>query len=1425
MGCGSSGTNTVVDQSQPPQQFLDAYSNVASQAQAVAAQPLSQYSGPTVAGFTPAQNQAFSTVNNAQGIANPYINAGSEYISNSTAPVLNGIAGFTTSPDGSTTMSPASMATAVQGYESPYTANVVQATEAELNNQNAQQQAQLTGNAAAQGALGGDRLGVAQAVLAGQQDLSEAPTIAGLENTGYTTALGEANTEQQTGLSANEANAWLNSQAGYGMANLGNEAESTALTGASAQLQTGALQQELAQEELNVPEENFLQAQAYPLQITGWEAGIDEGLGGASGGTSTSTSPGPSTASELTGLGLTGIAGVGLANDAGLFSSSAAPAATDAGTMVAKRGGRIPGFAYGGITPSGGIFGTSPGSTSTTTVPSDPAAAVSGAIGDIGTVANIGKMSGAFGANGWLSGLGSDISGAFDSIFGTTAGVGAANTAAGAAGANIAGGALATAGTAAAIDASAGYGGAAAGGELASLGAASAAAAKRGGRIPMRRFDDGGLVSGFNAGTLDAPTDASIGFVPSASTTGSSRSTIPSAPGATQQPDPASQGLTILNTAGGLSKILKQKNPASDDNDMRRGGRARFDSGGSTSGFTADPTLSTIEEAQSLSALTSADAQARGGAVRRHFDVGGQVSGFSAKPMTPGITQAPATGTPMQAAPQASAGVNDAHVAAAIQKLANPSGRPGFDVGGAALPTAAFAGQAASGGISPNAGNYLKQLQSMSPEQLQELSVRVPPTSPQGQMIQRAVKMQRMTPNQPGMAAAAQAQQSNAPQNPFSPTTSPSASVGNGQGGFGGVSTQPFARSGGRIAGFASGGSSSSGAASAPTLPPSLPVGPGMTSFTSPGGVTVPILPTAGVAPGSTLSTLPTSNFTAPPTSSLPSNTVTYPSLGIGAPAPAPPPSAFTAADASFLAQQMAASQNQFPQGNGDARGGRIRGGFADGGDIDDDTVLSDNGSYVPLSTMQRQDGDSSTPVAGVGDIPLPPPQKPPAPNTDSTAAPSPPGGRQTTSPSPPTPSAPPNYSRPTITPKSGFADSPWLPVLEAGLAIAGGRSPYALENIGQGGLQGVKALEGQQERFDTRAEKQATIDEDANKLAETANYHSKDLNIQGQRNSDAAEEAQDRNATEQQRNANEAKYQSGQLDIQGQKLNQDRFTWQAGLGPDPNDPTKQVSGAWRFSTRQDEPPTFTAGAALTAQQKIDQAAKAAELRAATSPAYPATGFDANGQPVTGTYEFNPETGKREFKPGVTLTGKAGGQGAGSTSEWKYNTWLAVHPDDKQGALDFVAGHKQMTDQDAMKFAYGQAQRELGQGADKKDIDARAAEVAQAVQQGKAAPPPAGTQERSLWERMTGGGNPQPAPQSAPQGAPQPAAQPQQPRAAAPAQAAPAVAAQPKPATPQILASPPPIEQRVPGQTIVQSPKGYFQWQSDGWHPIPAPQQ
>lgn len=432
------GTNTSTTQSGPPAQYLQQYANVNQQAQTAAATPYQPYTGNLQAGLSPDQQQAIQTIQGTQGIANPFINAAAQEYGNSTQDLSQGFAPYATNATdfdyqaGGTAdniynstqpginqadqlynqsakqLTPTQFSAGqVSQYESPYTQQVVNATQAEFNNQNQQQQQAVKGNAISQGAFGGDRADVAAGITAGQQQLAQAPVIAGLENQGYSQALNEFNTQQQVGLGAqqasqqlqqgagagilsgnqqglsamqaagqlqlgagqgiasvggqalgaNEANAWLSSQAGQGLAALGNEALNTNLTQAGAQLGVGNLEQQQAQTALNIPYEQYQAAQAYPFQTSGWLANIAEGLGGASGGQSSTTTPGPSTGSQLAGGALTSAALIGATGGYGsngwlsnLFSGSGGSGIED-GAMAA-RGGAIPHRAPGGGLPN-----------------------------------------------------------------------------------------------------------------------------------------------------------------------------------------------------------------------------------------------------------------------------------------------------------------------------------------------------------------------------------------------------------------------------------------------------------------------------------------------------------------------------------------------------------------------------------------------------------------------------------------------------------------------------------------------------------------------------------------------------------------------------------------------------------------------------------------------------------------------------------------------------------------------------------------------------------------------------------------------------------------------------------------------------------------------------------------------------------------
>lgn len=356
MSCGSQGQNTVTQNSSPPPQVLANYSQAFNMAQ-------NAVNGPNpVAPLTPQETSAINSLPSNQTNWQPYNTAALSDLNASTTPLYSNVG----------------------AYESPYTADVVNATQNQFANQNAIQQQGIISNAVASGAFGGDRSAVAQGITAGQQQLAEAPVIAGLENTGYT-----------TGLQAEEAQAALAQQAGAGIAGLGQTNYNVGQNTANSIIGGQQLIQQNQQQNLSLP---YTQAS--------YLANIAEGLGAGAGGTSSTTSPGPSTVSQIAGVGL---GGVGLLGATGAFGSAGWLTPLLAGL---RRGGRIPHFASGGITsditsPDLSII---PPVTFTHTglgPPKPPAAYQNPNPVDLtpGGLIKMGQATGAFGANGWLKSL------------------------------------------------------------------------------------------------------------------------------------------------------------------------------------------------------------------------------------------------------------------------------------------------------------------------------------------------------------------------------------------------------------------------------------------------------------------------------------------------------------------------------------------------------------------------------------------------------------------------------------------------------------------------------------------------------------------------------------------------------------------------------------------------------------------------------------------------------------------------------------------------------------------------------------------------------------------------------------------------------------------------------------------------------------
>jgi hypothetical protein len=288
---------------------MAAYQNVVGQAQNVAATPYHAYTGELVSPVNGQQQTAISNINGLAGAANPFISSASNLANASTAAV-----------------NPTQFSgDQIHQFESPYQQDVIKATLAQINNQNAQQQQQATSNAIQSGAWGGDRAGIAKAALAGQQAIATNSTLANLNNQNYTQALGEFNNQQAMGLGAAQANRAQLLPAAELQASLGNEAVSTGLAGAKAQLGAGTLQQQTGQAQDTAAYQQFQNQNAYPFQTTQWLANIAEGIGSNMGSTSTQTQSAPSSANSIFG-GLLGLGSLFLAHggaaDPGLGGST-----------------------------------------------------------------------------------------------------------------------------------------------------------------------------------------------------------------------------------------------------------------------------------------------------------------------------------------------------------------------------------------------------------------------------------------------------------------------------------------------------------------------------------------------------------------------------------------------------------------------------------------------------------------------------------------------------------------------------------------------------------------------------------------------------------------------------------------------------------------------------------------------------------------------------------------------------------------------------------------------------------------------------------------------------------------------------------------------------------------------------------------------
>jgi hypothetical protein len=288
MGQKGSQTTTSQSSSSPPPQVMADYQGLVNRATNAANTPYQQYPGELVAPLSTQTQQGLGQVAQYAGAAQPFYNAAAGATMAAATPV---------SP---TQFSPGQ----VGQYMNPYTQSVIDATQAQFNNQNQQAGQFLNSQNISSGAFGGDRAGVSQAILANQQQTAQAPVIAGLYNQNYNQALSEFNTQQGVGLQAQAFNNQQLGQMANQLSGIGTASQAAGLQGAQANLQAGIIPQQEQQQIDTSLYNQYLQQQAYPFQTTGWLGNIVEGTGSLSGGTGQSSTTTPVGSPISQGLGM-----------------------------------------------------------------------------------------------------------------------------------------------------------------------------------------------------------------------------------------------------------------------------------------------------------------------------------------------------------------------------------------------------------------------------------------------------------------------------------------------------------------------------------------------------------------------------------------------------------------------------------------------------------------------------------------------------------------------------------------------------------------------------------------------------------------------------------------------------------------------------------------------------------------------------------------------------------------------------------------------------------------------------------------------------------------------------------------------------------------------------------------------------------------
>lgn len=312
-GSNGNGTSTTVSKTELPAWVDSAAQSNLAQANATADNLMGPYTGPRVAGLSDGGNADIASLQNNAGSSNPAFS----YAQQGAADVM----GYNPAQVNSGSIAGSDL----NAYMNPYTQNVVNSGMQAIDMQRRQALNQVGQNAGQVGAFGGSRQGVAEGVTNAGAAMQAGQLASSLQQGNFLNAQQMAQQDinnnmqgqlanQQAGLSG----AGLNLSAANGLGNLAYTGQQSFLNGTNAALQGQTLNQQNNQAQLTAQQQQYQDAQQFPLQ----QLQIKMGALGMSpyGQTQTSTYPstmqGNSTLSTLGGVG----AGLGiLGQGAGLL--------------------------------------------------------------------------------------------------------------------------------------------------------------------------------------------------------------------------------------------------------------------------------------------------------------------------------------------------------------------------------------------------------------------------------------------------------------------------------------------------------------------------------------------------------------------------------------------------------------------------------------------------------------------------------------------------------------------------------------------------------------------------------------------------------------------------------------------------------------------------------------------------------------------------------------------------------------------------------------------------------------------------------------------------------------------------------------------------------------------------------------------------